>query len=78
MLSSISVTIRIPRLADSTVPAVDGETNRLRASICMIMPVILVEAPTRMIARESSAISFLRELRSISTMMGARPSSGSP
>ena len=42
--------IRIPRLADSTVPAVDGETKRFRASICMIMPVMLVEAPTRMMA----------------------------
>ena len=44
------VMTRIPRLADSAVPAVVGETNRLRASICMIMPAMLIDMPTRMIA----------------------------
>lgn len=44
------VMIKIPRLADSTVPAVEGETNRLRDSICMIMPAMLVDVSTRTIA----------------------------
>ncbi len=45
-----NVMTRIPRLADSTVPAVVGETNRFRDSICIIMPTIPVDAPMRTMA----------------------------
>jgi hypothetical protein len=45
-----SVTTRRPRLADSTVPAVDGSTNRFWVSICMIMPATAMPVPERMIA----------------------------
>ncbi len=44
------ITNRMPRLADSTVPAVDGSTKRLRVSICMIMPATAIDMPARMIA----------------------------
>ena len=38
-------TITRPRPADSTVPAVEGSTKRLRVSNCMSRPAIASEAP---------------------------------
>ena len=45
-----SVTARMPRLAESTVPTVDGSTKRLRAIICMIVPATAIDTPASMIA----------------------------
>lgn len=36
--------------ADSTVPAVEGSTNLLRASICMMVPATAMPAPASMSA----------------------------
>ena len=44
------VATRMPKLAASTVPAVDGVTNLLRANCCMIRPTTLMPMPAVMIA----------------------------
>ncbi|MNV67364.1 hypothetical protein D3C71_1601650 [compost metagenome] len=40
-----SAIISMPRVADSTVPTVDGSTKWLRASICISSPATAIDEP---------------------------------
>ncbi len=51
LLGANIVTTRMPNAAASVVPAVDGETNRLRDRSCISMPATPMDMPTRIIAR---------------------------
>src|SRR5699024_9757015 len=71
-----SVTISRPSEANSTVPAVDGSTNRLRESICMSRPATLIDIPERMIASVRGTLLTISSIASCCCSPASNRSSG--
>ena len=65
----------MPRPADSTVPAVEGSTKRLRASICMIVPHTAMPAPAKISASVRGIRTSTSTSRAVAFSPDTRPDS---